>query len=268
MKTAIVISSCDAFSDCWQPMIYSLKKFWNDCPFPIYIINNHQTISDTNILTLNVGNDKLFASNLKFALNQLAYENIIYFQEDYFLTNYVDTAAVQLHIDYSTKNNIDFLKIHSNDFLVRDHLRIDNSIYCENPIDVRYSLNTSVAIWKKSTLEMLCVEGYSGWDWERKIIPFINKNNITIKSEILHSSVSVTEGITTISGGAVAKGRWTRSGKSFLINNGLSHLLKERPIEGIIITKLGGFYNKNPRSVLRYPIVVILRSLLKFKINI
>ena len=28
IKVAIVISSCDAFCDCWAPFIYSIKKYY------------------------------------------------------------------------------------------------------------------------------------------------------------------------------------------------------------------------------------------------
>jgi hypothetical protein len=268
MKTVLLISSCDAFHDCWGPMLYSLEKFWPNCPFPVCVINNYEKINSSQVSVINVGKDQLFASNLKLALSKLDCEYIIYFQDDYFLSEYVNTEAIHRHIGHCIEENVDFLKIHTNDFLLRDHLRVGDSNYCKNPVDVRYSLNTSVAVWRKSLLEKLCVDGYSGWDWERKIIPFIHMNRININSEILHSSIMDSEGITTVSGGAVAKGRWTRNGMKFLLNNGFDDLLHKRSVEGRFITKLATFYNRHPRSIFRYPIVMIMRTFLKFKINI
>lgn len=268
MKTAIVISSCDAFIDCWNPMISSLNKFWEDCPFPIYFISNNKKFNNEKIKFITVGVDKGFASNLKYSLKQIDCDYVIYFQEDYFLTNFVNTEAIMKHISHCYNNNIDFLKIHANDFLLRDDFRNADSDYCTNPIDVRYSINTSVALWKKDTLEKLCVEGYSGWDWERKIISFIKSNSISLKSEILHSSCYKDKGIITIQGGAVAKGRWTQNGKSFLLENGFEDVIEKREVEGKIITNLGKFYNLHPRSLMRFPIVFLLRILLKLKINI
>lgn len=268
MKTVVIISSCDFFKECWEPLVYSFEKFWPDCPFPIYIISNH--IEDINLKVnfLKVGNDNFFASNLKTALELLECDFVIYFQDDYFLSKRVNTEAIQEHIDYCFSNQIHFLKIHANDYLLRDHLKIENSIYCNNPIDVRYSLNTSIAIWDKKTLESLCIKGYTGWDWERNIVQFVKQNSISIKSLILHSSSMDNFGIKTITGGAVAKGRWTKSGVRFLEENGFSELIKLREKEGKIISFLGDTYNKNPRSVFRFLIAFLLRTLLKFKINI
>jgi len=268
MKTAVLISSCDAFNDCWAPMIYSLKKFWPDCPFPIYFISNYKKINDEKIKFINVEKDKGFASNLGYSLNKIECDFIIYFQEDYFLIDYVNTEAIQTHICHCKENNIDFLKIHGNDFFLRDNYRINESDYCKNPIDARYSINTSVAIWKKDTLAKLCVEGYSGWDWERHIISFINQNGIEINSEMLHSSCYKEKSIISLPGGAVAKGRWTQNGLLFLRENGFADVIEKREVEGTVVTRLGEFYNHHPKSFLRFPIVIVLRFLLKHKINI
>ncbi len=268
MKTVILISSCDHFKECWEPLAYSFEQYWPDCPFPTYIISNQIEDKNLKIKFLKIGKDNFFASNLKAALVLLDCDFVIYFQDDYFLSKKVDTKAIQGHVKYCWSNKVGFLKIHANDYLVRDHLRIDNSIYCKNPIDVRYSLNTSIAIWNKETLESLCIEGYSGWDWERNIVPFVKQNKVAIKSEILHSTFMDNLGIKTIPGGAVAKGRWTKNGVLFLEENGFSELLKTREKEGKIISSLGEFYNKNPRSFLRFPIALLIRAILKLNVNI
>lgn len=267
MKTAIVISSCDAFSDCWIPMIYSLNSFWADCPYQINFISNKKKFNDKKIRFINVGKDKGFASNLKYALNQIDADFIIYFQEDYFLTTHVNTIAIMNHINYCYDRNIDFLKIHANDFLLRDNYRIGESDYCMNPIDVRYSINTSIAIWKKDTLKKLCVEGYSGWDWERNIISFIKTNNIKVKSEILHSSFYKDKSIISVSGGAVMKGRWTQAGKAFLLENGFEDTLESRDVEGKFVAYLVRYYNLHPQSILKFPIASLLRILIKYNFN-
>lgn len=267
MKIAVLISSCDAFNDCWAPMLYSLKRYWPDCPFPIYFISNYNKIDDPGIEFINVGKDNGFASNLGFALNKIDCDYIIYFQEDYFLSENVNTVAIIGHINHCYENNIDLLKIHGNDFLLRDQYRINDSDYCINPLDIRYSINTSVAIWKREILARLCVKGYSGWNWERNIISFIESNRIKINSEILHSSCYKEKSIITLPGGAVAKGRWTQNGVFFLRRFGFENVVSRREVEGKFITLLGEFYNHHPRSPLRFPIVFLLRSFLKLKIN-
>ena len=80
-KAAIVVNSCDAFNDCWNPFIHSMTKYWNDCPWQVYIISNNNTIEcPKGFSFLQVGEDKKFASNLKKAISMLDSEYIIYLQ--------------------------------------------------------------------------------------------------------------------------------------------------------------------------------------------
>ena len=37
---AVVVSSCDAYSDAWKPFFKLFFKYWSDCPFPIYLVTN------------------------------------------------------------------------------------------------------------------------------------------------------------------------------------------------------------------------------------
>jgi len=40
--TCVLIASCDAYSDAWAPFFALMKKYWPDCPYPIYLISNYQ----------------------------------------------------------------------------------------------------------------------------------------------------------------------------------------------------------------------------------
>lgn len=268
MNTSIVISSCDKFKDCWEPMIFSIKKYWSDCPFPIFFISNYDEIEDDKIKFIKVGKDLGFCSNLKNALKKIESDFIIYFQEDYFLTKSVNTCNILKHINHCYENDIDFLKIHANDFFYRDNLRIGNTDYCSNPANLRYSINTAIAIWDKKLLESLCIDGYTGWQWERNIIEYIKDEKIEINSRVIHSSKINELSIRTIDGGAVAKGLWTITGYNFLKQFGFGSLIEKRKVEGRFITYLAKKYNYNPQSILRYLPAITLRLLQKFKINI
>ena len=40
--TAILVASCDRYSDLWGPFFGVLAKRWPDCPLPIYLGMNHR----------------------------------------------------------------------------------------------------------------------------------------------------------------------------------------------------------------------------------
>lgn len=52
---AVVISSCDLYSDCWKPLFHSIHQYWSDCPYSIYLISNHKDSGDESIRTIKVG---------------------------------------------------------------------------------------------------------------------------------------------------------------------------------------------------------------------
>jgi hypothetical protein len=266
-QTAIVISSCDLFSDCWLPMIHSLNKYWPDCPYPIFIISNFKKLDEKGINFINVGEDKRFGTNTKKALELIEADHIIFFLDDFFLNEVVDNAVVRDHLNHCIEKNIDFLKIDYCDIIYRDELRIDDSIYCANPLDIKYSLNTAIAIWEKKALCYLCVEGFTAWDFERKGIVYLRQNNLKINSETIYSAIFEKMTIKKIGrSGAVSKGRWTTEGVKFLKENGFSHLIQNREIEGRITRYIASFYK--PGSIFWIPFGVLLRILQKLKINI
>lgn len=267
MNTVIVISSCDLYSDCWLPMIRSFRKFWINCPYPIFFITNFKSLEVKGINFIKIGEHKGFGSNMKKALDLIDADYVIFFLEDYFLNDIVDNDVVYKHINHCAEKNIDFLKIDSYDIIFRDDMKIGDSSYCVNSLDIRYSLNAAIAIWKKDVLLSLCVEGFTAWDFERKGIDHIKKNNLKINSETILSTDFEKETIRKICGaGAVRKGRWTLEGVKYLTENGFESLIKKREIEGKFTGYLTSFYS--PNSLLWIPFGLILRIIQKLKINI
>jgi hypothetical protein len=267
MKTAILVSSCDAFSDCWLPMIHSFKKYWPDCEYPIYFVTNFKSIDEKGITFIKVGQDKGFGSNMNKALELIEVDTVILFLDDYFLNKCIKNTMIRSHITYFIKESIDFLKIDYHDIIYRDENRIGNSFYCENPLDLKYSVNTAIALWKKEVLKSLCVEGISAWDFERNGISNIKKKNLHIKSATILSTSIENNTIKKISGpGAVCKGRWTMEGIEFLKKNGFSSLISKREIEGKFTRYITSLYS--PNSILWLPFGLILRIIQKLKINI
>jgi hypothetical protein len=267
MSTAVVISSCDLYSDCWAPMIYSIEKYWPDCPYPIFLIANYETMEFPGVSIINVGEHKGFGSNMKKALRIIQASNILLLLDDFFLCQTVDTAMVESHVTHCESKNVDFLKIDSSEIINRDNLRISDTEYCLNPISNKYSINAAIAIWQKSILEVLCVEGFSAWDFERKSRSVIKDLKIKIKSETIYSQNIDTMTIKKISGaGAVRKGRWTSEGILFLKENGFKYLIPGREKEGPVTSYLTSLYSLNPLIWL-FP-GLLLKIIQKLKINI
>lgn len=260
-KTAIVISSCDAFEDCWQPLLSSLEQYWSDCPWDIYMISNYKEITDPKVNFIKVGKDLNWASNLKKAISTIEVDWIIYLQEDFWLTNKVDSELLEQHIKYCIANKVDYLRL---TFPFFDKFAVDDTAYSQIPEGVRYRLCLQAAIWNKNALNHCLIDGWTGWDFEYNLEKYLTQNDIKIKSLVITSKDMPLKGIEYVGGTAVRKGRWTISATKYLKEHNFTGLLPQRKVEGIVLTRLMQVNTPFVRLFAK----VAVRILMKLKINV
>ncbi len=264
IKVALLICSCDFYSECWEPMIYSIKKYWSDCEYDKLIVSNHKDWQTDEVRIIKVGDHKGWASDTLKAVSLTDYDYYIYFQEDYFLNKEVDNDAIKAHVQHCANNHVEYLKIQP-DAPQCDQYRIGDSDYCKNPLNKKYTINTAIAIWHRSLFEKVCVSGFTGWDFEYKIIDYLKEHDIQINSEVLHSFVIYEKGMITIVGNAIQRGKWTPAGVNFLKANGFEELVGARKIQNRIYSF---FYLRSPKNkFIHLGYLAFLRVLRYLKIN-
>lgn len=263
-KVALLVCSCDYYSDCWEPIICSFKKYWPDCEYDTLIVSNHKDADIPGVKIIKVGDHKGWASDTLKAVEMTDYDYYIYFQEDYWLNKRVDNEAIKAHVQHCIENHVDYLKIEP-DRPKCDQYRIGDSDYCKNPLNKRYTMDSAVAIWDRNLFKKICVPGHTGWDFEYKIIDYIKENHIEINSEVLHSTVIRSKGITMIPANGIQRGKWTPAGVEFLKENGFDELLKTRKTQNKFYSWC---YKRLPeKGILRYAKMAFLRLLRWLKIN-
>jgi hypothetical protein len=109
-RTCVLVSSCDAYSDAWPPFFALLNRYWPDCPFPIYLISNHQPGKFDGVTSITLGQDRHWASNMLQVLDQLPFEQFLYFQEDYFLQRPVCTSTVFNVLKFAEETGAGFIR--------------------------------------------------------------------------------------------------------------------------------------------------------------
>lgn len=265
-KVAILICSCDFYSDCWEPIIYSFNKFWPDCEYDKMIVSNHKDTTIAEAKIVKVGDHKGWASDTLKAVEMTDYDYYIYFQEDYWLNKQVDNKAIKQHIRHCEENGVEYLKI-TPDLANCDKYRLDScSDYCKNPLNAKYTINTAIAIWHRSLFKKVCLPGDTGWDFEYKIVDYIKKNHIDINSEVLHSSIVISKGITAIPANGIQRGKWTPAGVKFLKENGFEEQLRQRKAQSKFY---GWCYGKLSlkNKFTYYPMAAILKLMRRFKMD-
>jgi hypothetical protein len=166
-SVAIVVSSCDAFFDAWQPFNFFLKRFWPDCPFQIFLLTNEIQIRSPRIRSLALGPDRGWSSNLLNALEQVHFPYVFYVQEDYFLTGPVQTeqratefaemlesGAYSLCFRARSKFDPDFQPVNDRFGIVP--LASDGRTRCQ------------VTLWKREALQSIPRPGETAWNFEAR----------------------------------------------------------------------------------------------------
>jgi hypothetical protein len=166
-SVAIVVSSCDAFFDAWRPFVFFFRKYWADCPFPVFLILNRLRIRSSLVQPLAVGPDQGWASNMDKALESISQPYVLYFQEDYFLNGAVNNDQLAADFAYAIENNAA-----SFCFYARSQLEADfeplNDRFGIVPRDSDGRTRLQVTLWKKDVLASILRPGESAWNMEAR----------------------------------------------------------------------------------------------------
>ncbi len=161
---SIVIPSCDAYSDAWDPFFGFFFKYWPDCPFQIYLISETKSFGDNRVKPILLGKDFGWANNVDKALKQIPDKYFIYFLEDVFLLKTVDTARVLRLLEITKRDNVACLRLYpapGPDMLYTKDKEL--GIIGKN---APYRVSTMTAIWNKNSFLELMRSGENAWQME------------------------------------------------------------------------------------------------------
>jgi hypothetical protein len=160
----IIISSCDAYADAWDPFFTLFFRYWQDCPFRVILISNTLDYADRRIASFKIKNDLGWSGNLIEVLNSLREDYIIYFQEDYFLRKKVDSEKVMAALKLMEEIQAAYFRLYP---CPGPDLPFDNNqeIGIISP-NAPYRNSTQTAIWDRKILLSLLERGETGWEFE------------------------------------------------------------------------------------------------------
>jgi hypothetical protein len=288
MNASVLISSCDAYSDCWSPLFRSLQQQWPGCPYPVALVCNEGNAAsgpgNGSIISphyIRVGPDRGWGPNLALALASVETNYVIYLQEDYFLDSPVSSEAMEQHLEYCIQHGVDYLRLGwpwqdnrevKSVYLAGDDPDNAGSLpegaretvrYCDDAFRFRYALCLQPAIWRRSVLLQLSAMVHNGWEFERTITQKIHAHQLRVCARVIHSSEYPAKGLKVVDGTAIRKGLWTRAGARYLNENGFEALLAGRETEG----RVTDWLMHRERRWEKLPAVVLLRMMKALKIN-
>ena len=164
---SVVVSSCDRFFDVWRPFAFFFRKFWSDCPFPVYLIVNDLRVQSDWLRSIRVGKDKGWATNMQLALKQIDTPYILYLQEDYFLTAPVRIDQLASDIAYAIERDAASFCFYDLSLLEAEFGRMHER-FGVVPQDSKGRTRLQTTLWKREVFASLLQRGESAWNMEAR----------------------------------------------------------------------------------------------------
>jgi hypothetical protein len=163
-KIAILINSCDKYSDVWEIFFPLFFKYWPDCPWEIYLGSNTKLYNHPKVKPLIVGEDISWADSTRKMLEQLPYDNVLFFLDDFFIFWHVNNVKVMRLYEWFCNLDANYLRFRND-----PPINIPVAGYPEL-VEIMpgefYRTSLDIAFWKRSTFLSILKEGESPWSME------------------------------------------------------------------------------------------------------
>ena len=159
---AILVLSCDKYSDLWNPFFSQFHKFWPQCPFNVYLGSNTKKFRHTDVRTILSGPGIDWSSDLLKILGSIKEEYVFVWMEDLFLVDTVDTRLFLRGFQFMQKTRANH--IHMSPYIRSDGI-CDDKLFGFYGKGIPYRLNAP-GFWKRSHLQELLIPGENPWKFE------------------------------------------------------------------------------------------------------
>lgn len=165
-NVAIVVTSCDAYSDLWNDFFALQKKNWSDCQYDTFLVSNNLEFRDSTIKTIKCGEEYNWTGRLKFALSQIEAKYIILLLEDYYISEKVASEDVNQIIELMERDNVNYYKLEKRGTEVKEVYEDTPHLYRITK-DIKYGVSLTTAVWNKEFLEKAIGDNdYTAWEFE------------------------------------------------------------------------------------------------------
>ncbi len=166
---SILISSHSNAFDIWKISHYFLTKYWQDCPFEIYLGANgddNKSYCPPNWRYINTGPDISWSSSMLSYLNNIQTKYILLFLDDFVVLDHINTTTIKEAVLFANESGAKMLRLSPNpkgDIRVNDEF---TRINIEGKVP--YATSLQIALWDKKLLMDLLTYDFTPWEFETK----------------------------------------------------------------------------------------------------
>ncbi|MGC8774366.1 MAG: hypothetical protein ACP5R6_03775 [Chlorobaculum sp.] len=162
---AVLVNSCDKYSDLWPVFFHLFFKYWPDCPYPVYLGSNEKRYEDPRVIPLCVGPDKSWAESTQTMVSMVRETDILWFLDDYLLWEKVSTTEINDFYERFLSLRANYLRMSPDGGTGKTRRIIDDKIMELLP-GAGYRASLDNAFWKRDMLLKILKDGETPWEME------------------------------------------------------------------------------------------------------
>lgn len=172
IELAIVGIFWDGFYDLWEDFLELKERFWKDCPYPLYIVNQTKDLGfpkDYDVTVLHAGAEAEYSKKVQVALQNINADYYLLLLDDFFFSKNIKGGILDGVLDYIKVKSVEYYCMPLYEFiapLVGKAGKISDVPYRLKESD-EYTLSCQPAIWKRDFLQKCIGTGnYNAWVFE------------------------------------------------------------------------------------------------------
>lgn len=167
---AILVNSCDAYSDLWPSFFYLLRENWNGVEKHNIYINTESRESfdcDVKVKLLNTEQDgpDQWGKRLIHSLSRIEEDYVVVLMDDFYLKNTVLVDELDNCVK-AFEENKDIAAFYLVSTKKKEMPESEFRGFAEIPKKTNYRLNSAPAIWRKDKLMAYTEDTDNPWAWE------------------------------------------------------------------------------------------------------
>ena len=110
MELNILLYTHTDYKDAWVPFFGQIKKYLPDAKLHV-LVNKHDDNLPKDVTTIYYDDSKLYTERLKYGLNKLNYDEILFIHEDMFLFDKPNIELIEKYLNYIKNDLVDSIKL-------------------------------------------------------------------------------------------------------------------------------------------------------------
>jgi hypothetical protein len=198
---ALVILSCDAYRDLWTPCLTLYRRYWPDCPYPMFLVSEAAEITDARVRSLRGGTGLPWSDLVRVTVGAIDCEYVLLMLDDFFLTGRVSTSTVDARRAELRARGGAYLRLVPRP---RPTARVPGwTDVGEHERGAPFRASLQAAFWRTRVLLDLLEPGESPWEFER---------NASLRSGMIGAPFFAVRRSVLPCVDVLERGRWFRRG--------------------------------------------------------